>query len=164
MTDCDNIHATAVVLGGNALTGKTLTGRADQSPVAVVLRGASGSGKSDLALRLIVDHGGVLLADDRVDIAADGGHVTARAPSNLAGLLEVRGIGLLRLPAEGSAPVALVVDLVARGDVERLPEPASVMLCNIAVPCVRLHAFDVSAPHKIIAALAVVKQPQMVVS
>lgn len=159
MTNSDNIHATAVVLGANALTGTSYA-----SPVAVLLRGPSGCGKSDLALRLIVDHGAVLLADDRVDVGAVGQTVMTSAPANLAGLLEVRGIGLLRLPVHGSAPVALVVDLVARNDVERLPEPASVMLCNIAVPCVRLHAFDASSAHKIIAALAVVKQPQMVVS
>jgi serine kinase of HPr protein (carbohydrate metabolism regulator) len=147
------------VLGANALTGARYA-----SPIAVLLRGPSGCGKSDLALRLIVDHGAVLLADDRVDVKAAGQVVMAGPPANLAGLLEVRGIGLLRLPVHDIAPVALLVDLVTRDKVERLPETASVMLCNIAVPCVRLHAFDASSAHKIMAALAVVEQPQMVVS
>ncbi len=81
----------------------------------VLLLGPSGSGKSDLLLRLL-DRGFDLVADDRVDLA-DG---VASAPAALAGLLEVRGLGVLRWPHLASAPVALAVELAAG---ERLPHP-----------------------------------------
>ena len=83
---------------------------------AVLLIGASGSGKSDLLLRLL-DHGFTLVADDRVDIH-DG---TARPPAALAGLLEIRGLGIVRLPYQAPVRLALAVRL-ATGP--RLPEPA----------------------------------------
>lgn len=83
----------------------------------MLLLGPPGSGKSDLALRLL-DRGFDLVADDRVDIA-DG---IARAPSGLAGLLEVRGLGIVSLPYAESARLRLVVDLAERPP--RLPESA----------------------------------------
>jgi len=83
------------------------------SGLGVLLRGPSGSGKSDLALRLI-DGGACLVADDQVELALDAaGRVMAQAPRALAGLLEVRGIGILRMETARTAPVALVVDLEA---------------------------------------------------
>ncbi len=84
--------------------------------VGVLLLGPSGCGKSDLVLRLL-ECGFVLVADDRVDII-DG---VATAPQALAGLLEIRGLGILRLPYAASARLALVADLTARA--ERLPMP-----------------------------------------
>lgn len=100
----------------------------------VLLVGPPGSGKSDLLLRLI-DRGFMLVADDRVDILA--GH--ASAPPALAGLLEVRGLGLMRLPSAGATPLALVVDL--EGPVPRLPEPA-----RHAATGLPLIALDARAP------------------
>ena len=85
--------------------------------VGVLLLGPSGSGKSDLVLRLL-DRGFMLVADDRVEL--DGRQ--AWAPENLAGLLEVRGLGILRLPYLARARLALAVEL--GGDVSRLPSPA----------------------------------------
>lgn len=82
----------------------------------VLLLGPAGSGKSDLLLRLL-DHGFRLVADDRVDIADD---LTARPPVALAGLLEVRGLGILRLPYLPEARLVLGVEL---GRAQRLPEP-----------------------------------------
>jgi HPr kinase/phosphorylase len=92
------IHASCVARGG----------------VGVLLLGPPGSGKSDLTLRLL-DHGFALVADDRVDIA-DG---LARPPPALAGLLEVRGLGIVRLAHVEPVRVALAVELP--GPVERLP-------------------------------------------
>jgi HPr kinase/phosphorylase len=83
----------------------------------VLLVGPPGTGKSDMVLRLL-DHGFVLVADDRVEI--DG--VWARAPGGLAGLLEVRGLGIVRLPHLPRAQLRLAVTL--RADPVRLPEPA----------------------------------------
>lgn len=155
----DTIHATAIALllqeGAFAFSAAT--------PRTVLLRGPSGSGKSDLAFRLIASGMAQLLADDRVVLDVQDGQLMAAAPPALAGLIEVRGLGLLRLPPAPAGPVGLVVDLVARADVPRLPDTHVTELCNIAVPCLRLHAFDVSAPDKIIAALAVVARPEIIV-
>jgi HPr kinase/phosphorylase len=85
----------------------------------VLLMGPPGSGKSDLLLRLL-DRGFELVADDRVEI--DDG--MARAPMALAGLLEIRGLGIVRLPHARQARLALAVRLVAGGEVPRVPERA----------------------------------------
>ena len=86
----------------------------------VLLLGAPGSGKSELVLRLL-DHGFRLVADDRVEVS--GG--VARAPAALAGLLEVRGLGIVRLPHEAQVRLALAVTLdPPEGGWERMPCPA----------------------------------------
>lgn len=118
----------------------------------MLLRGPSGAGKSDLALRLI-DKGASLVADDRVDLRRDGDRLVARAPSPLHGLIEVRGIGIVRLPSVLDAPVALVVDLVPRAEVERLPVFDHVELLGVPVPHLSLDPFDGSAPLKVMLAL-----------
>ena len=91
----------------------------------MLLRGVSGSGKSDLALRLI-DAGGSLVADDqtRLKLTADG-QILAFPPELLAGLLEVRGFGLMRLPFRQLVPLLAVFDLVPFERIERYPEPAT---------------------------------------
>jgi HPr kinase/phosphorylase len=109
----------------------------------VLLLGPPGSGKSDLLLRLF-DYGFVLVADDRVDIR-DG---IARAPAALAGLLEVRGLGLMRLTHDPQAPVSLAVTL-GRG--ERLPQPETYP--PLGVPLVRIDPQACSAPRRVVLAL-----------
>ena len=84
----------------------------------LLLTGAPGSGKSDLLFRLL-DRGFMLVADDQVEIGTDG---MARPPETLAGLLEVRGLGVMRLPFLGTTRLILVAELAA-ADVPRLPEP-----------------------------------------
>lgn len=130
------IHASCVVLDG----------------AGVVLRGPSGAGKSDLALRLI-ERGAVLVADDRVDLAARGGVLVASAPAVLRGRMELRGVGIVDMPCIAEAPVALLVDLVDPDAVERLPEPEAVALLGHAVPRLALPAFAASTPAKIAVAL-----------
>lgn len=154
------IHATAVCLPSYRAPFVVDEASAD---CAVVLRGPSGSGKSDLALRLIARYGARLIADDQVAVREDNGQVLCAAPAAIAGLLEVRGLGLLAVGAHPGAAAALVVDLVAREAVTRLPGDETAVLCNITLPCLRLHAFDDSTPDKIIAALAVVKRPELVI-
>jgi len=118
----------------------------------VLLRGPSGRGKSDLALRLI-DAGARLVADDRVDLRAAGGLLNASAPEPIAGRLEVRGVGIVEVPCVAAAPLGLVVDLVEREDLERLPEPRTASFLGISVPLMRLVALEASAAAKVRLAL-----------
>lgn len=111
---------------------------------AVLLIGPSGSGKSDLALRLL-SRGFQLVADDRVDVS-DG---IASCPVSLAGLLEVRGLGIVRLPHRPQARLALVVEL--NGVAARMPFPRRHP--ELDVPMVSLDAGAPSAPDKIALAL-----------
>jgi serine kinase of HPr protein (carbohydrate metabolism regulator) len=131
------IHATAVAIDGHA----------------VLLRGASGAGKSDLGLRLI-DAGGRLVADDQSELLRRGDALIVHAPAALAGLIEVRGIGILRLAALAEAPVALVADLVLPEQVERLPTPCSETLLGVVVPRIAVAAFEASAAAKVRLALS----------
>jgi serine kinase of HPr protein (carbohydrate metabolism regulator) len=125
------IHATCVEIGTHA----------------VLLRGPPGSGKSDLALRMI-DHNGRLVADDYVEIGARNGRLYAAPPAELAGRLEVRGIGVVRLSHVARARVGLVVDLVPQV-ADRLPEPRTLELEGIALPLYELAAFEDSTPAKL---------------
>jgi len=107
------IHACAVLVGARAL----------------LIRGPPGAGKSQLALGLIqaASSGRLafvrLIADDRVHVAASHGRLIAQAPANLAGLMEIRGIGIRRVPYEPMAVVRLVIDLATA--TERMPQSAA---------------------------------------
>jgi HPr kinase/phosphorylase len=110
VADLATVHASAVLVGARA----------------VLIRGPSASGKSRLALELLeaARTGSLrfarLVADDRVHLQAVSGRLLARPPEALAGLIEVRGVGLLRVVHEPCAVIGIVVDLVAP-DAERLP-------------------------------------------
>jgi serine kinase of HPr protein (carbohydrate metabolism regulator) len=116
--------------------------------IGVLLRGPSGIGKSDLALRLI-DRGAALVADDQVLLERDGERLLASPPENLAGLLEVRGLGILQFPHEEKAPIRLVIDLVEIREMERLPESATVSILGISLPLWTLSAREPSADTKV---------------
>ena len=131
------VHATAVAIGGRAL----------------LLRGPSGSGKSDLALRLI-DAGARLVSDDYSHLRRQGDAILVRAPRPISGLIEARGVGILKVEALAVAPLALIADLVASQHVERLPESAQQTIFGLAVPVVALAPFEASAPAKLRFALA----------
>ena len=132
MTDRILVHATAVAIEGNS----------------VLLRGPPGAGKSDLALRLI-DGGAQLVADDQAELQRAAERILVRSPTTIAGLLEVRGIGIVRVGALAEAPLALLVDLVSPEEVERLPEPRLEEVLGLAIPLITLAAFEASAAAKI---------------
>lgn len=111
----------------------------------VLLCGRPASGKSDLALRLI-DGGGVLVADDYTEVEARDGRLFGQAPETIRGLLEVRGIGVVKLDFATDAAIGLIIELVPDGEsIERLPEPATRLIQGVALPLFRLSAFEASA-------------------
>lgn len=128
------VHASTVAIGGRA----------------VLIAGRSGSGKSDLALRLI-DRGAVLVSDDYTRLRVSGTMLNASAPEQIAGKFEIRGVGIIEQPTIGEAPVALVVDL-DRG-VERMPDLVTRSFCGIEIPLIGLSALEASAPIKVESAL-----------
>ncbi len=115
-----------------------------------MIEGPSGAGKSDLALRLI-DRGAMLVSDDYTIVAARDGALWASAPPTIAGRIEVRGIGIVALPAAPPTPVALIVRLDAA--MPRLPEPQYRTVEGIAVAALVLEPFAASTPIKIELAL-----------
>jgi serine kinase of HPr protein (carbohydrate metabolism regulator) len=126
------VHATAIAIDGRA----------------VLLRGPSGAGKSDLALRLI-DSGARLVADDQAELRRTGERVMVRAPAAIAGLIEVRGVGILQVEPVAEAALAMCVDLVPSAEVERLPEIRSEDVLGLAVPSIALSPFEASAAAKL---------------
>ena len=146
------VHGTAVALPARG---------EGQAASAVLLRGLSGSGKSDLALRL-VEEGALLVADDQVALRRTHDKIYADGIDPLRGLLEVRGLGILRLKPAGHARLRLIVDLVAREDVPRLPpagETADIL--GVAVARLSLHGYDAATPAKIRFAVQALDQPQL---
>jgi serine kinase of HPr protein (carbohydrate metabolism regulator) len=142
----ERLHGTAIAVAGRA----------------VLIRGPSGAGKSDLALRIVASGARwpresgepLLVADDQVEVALENGALMVSAPATIAGRLEVRGVGIVTVPHVPKARLALVVDLVEREKVSRLPEPESTIVLGVALPRFALDAFSASAPLKVLVALA----------
>ena len=134
------VHGTAIAIDGSA----------------VLLRGPSGAGKSDLGLRLI-DAGARLIADDQSELHRIGGTIAVRAPAAIAGLLEVRGLGILRLDTAADVPLLLIADLVVPETLERLPERHSETILGVTVPVMSLAPFEASAAAKLRLALNAIR-------
>ena len=116
-----------------------------------LIEGASGAGKSDLALRAL-ETGFRLVADDRVVAFVSGGRLYGRAPAPLAGLIEARGVGVVAREFLPFARIVVRVRLVGeREEVERMPEESSAALLGIAAPVVALRPFEASSPAKLAA-------------
>jgi HPr kinase/phosphorylase len=129
------LHASAVAINGGG----------------VLLLGPSGSGKSDLALRLI-DRGAMLVSDDGVWVRAGNPFPLLQTAPNIAGLIEMRGIGIVEMPFVDCVPLLLVVQLGV--DIERLPTEGKTMkIAGSQVRSMALLAFEASAPLKVEQAL-----------
>ena len=147
--DAINHHATLILLGDRG----------------VMIAGPSGSGKSALALALLAQCQGAgrfarLVADDQVHLARRGRSLVGYAPSAIAGLIEVRGLGPALVPHEPSALIDLVVELVGAADVPRLQDAATRTIAGIDLPLLLLPARDiVVSSAAILAALAAICPP-----
>lgn len=148
-----NVHASCVICAG---AGAPFGAPAD---AGVLLLGDSGSYKSDLTLRLLAMGAG-LVADDRCELLFDGATLRARPPRSIAGLLEIRGLGIVALPFVPEARIALAV-CASQEFPHRLPEqrrykpPDSVdMPSQHSPPEISVVASEASAPAKVLAAVA----------
>lgn len=136
------IHASALLVGS----------------AGVLLRGPSGSGKSSSTRELIARAGGErlfarLIGDDRVELVNRHGRLVARPHPKIAGAIEERGVGILPMPYEPAGVIRCVVDLSGQGAPapQRYPldEPAETELCGVALPRLRVDAFETGAARKI---------------
>ena len=133
----DKIHGTCVSIGR---TG-------------VLIRGPSGAGKSDLALRLI-DRGAELVADDYCEAEVRDGTVTLRAPATIAGQMEARGLGIVRLAHRPFAKLGLILDLAPGASIERLPERTTEDLAGVRVRWMSVDPTHASSDAKVRLAIA----------
>ena len=131
----ETVHASSVAIDGRA----------------VLIGGPSGSGKSDLALRLL-DRGFSLVSDDQTILRREGDRLIASPPPNIAGKLEVRGVGIIDVEHVGDVPVALFVELTS--DIQRMPDDSRERpILGAALPLVNIDAMAASAPAKVALAL-----------
>lgn len=131
----ETVHASTVAMDGRA----------------VLISGPSGSGKSDLTLRLL-DRGFTLVSDDQTIVRRDGERLIASPPPNIAGKLEIRGIGIVEMDHIGDMPVALLVELTS--DIQRLPDDDRERpILGVPLPLISVDAMAASAPSKVALAL-----------
>ena len=134
----------------------------------VLILGEPGTGKSDLALRLIDEPGfgvseslmrGKLISDDQVIVSRHEDKLIASAPSNISGKLEIRGLDIVTLTTRPSAPLSLIVKLQTHSAIERLPDQGTFDILGLALPLVEIDGNSPSAPARLRAALHWLKQP-----
>jgi serine kinase of HPr protein (carbohydrate metabolism regulator) len=131
----ETIHASTVAVDGRA----------------VLISGPSGSGKSDLTLRLL-DRGFTLVSDDQTIVKREGDRLIASAPPNIKGKLEIRGIGIVDMETVENAPVALYVELTS--EIVRLPDDRRERpVLGVNLPLISVDAQTASAASKVSLAL-----------
>lgn len=119
----------------------------------ILLLGPSGSGKSDAALRLM-DAGALLVADDQVILTRQGESLTASPPPQIQGMMEVRGLGLIRCSFKAQTHLSLAVDLTPSLEVPRMPQARYFEALDVRVPLLILNPFEASFTAKVKAALS----------
>lgn len=131
----ETVHASTVAIDGRA----------------VLITGPSGSGKSDLTLRLL-DRGFTLVSDDQTIVKKNGSRLCASAPATIRGKLEIRGIGIVEMESVDDVPVALVVELAS--EIQRMPDDSRERpVLGVQVPLISIHAQTASAASKVALAL-----------
>lgn len=159
MAETETVHATCVAIGGHG----------------VLLMGRPGAGKSSLALQLIDQPGhglsgtlrtARLVADDQVVLQRRHGAILASAPTSLAGLIEIRGVGVVRVPVQREVQLVLAARLTGIGEIERLPdaEDTRIMLLGVMLPMVHIDASLAAAPARLRAAIDLLEAEQDVAS
>ncbi|MBM85505.1 MAG: aldolase [Rhodospirillaceae bacterium] len=123
---------------------------------AILFRGPSGSGKSDLALR-VIEAGGKLVADDQTILTREGNRLIATCPNSIAGRLEIRGIGIVPVETIHRAPLSLVLDMVPPEQVERFPKTGECSYLDVNVPLLPFSPFEVAAAAKVRLALKMIR-------
>ena len=119
----------------------------------VLILGPSGSGKSDLALRLMTLFSAKLVSDDRTEVQNDNGCLEANAPEILKGLLEVRGVGVIKAEYLEKTKIDVVLKLTSE-KIERMPECKEYEIEGVKLPLFYINPFEVSAPSKVVAILS----------
>lgn len=127
----ESVHATSVVFCGRGL----------------LLRGPSGAGKTDLALRLM-EAGGMLIADDYTALSLRDGRVWMMPPETIKGMIEIRGYGPVRVPHGGGAILDMILDCLPVAP-PRLPEKRVETLLGVSVPVLQMAALEASAVAKL---------------
>ncbi len=151
--EVERVHGTAIAVGNRA----------------VLIRGSSGSGKSDLALRClglglstIVRETVKLVADDQVLLKQQGSDLGASAPAPLLGKLEVRGLGILEVDPILEAKLVLVADLTCEDVIERYPDPwPFARILGFDIPLVQLSPFESSSAIKLVTAIVMAPLPRI---
>lgn len=135
LLSAETVHASTVAIEGRA----------------ILITGPSGSGKSDLALRLL-DRGFTLVSDDQTIVRREGDRLIASAPERIAGKLEIRGIGIVDMDRVEDVPVALLVELTS--DIQRLPDDSRERpILGVSLPLVSIDSQTASAASKVALAL-----------
>jgi serine kinase of HPr protein (carbohydrate metabolism regulator) len=131
----EKLHASTVALDGRA----------------VLISGPSGSGKSDLALRMI-DRGFILVSDDRTIVRKEGDRLVASPPGTISGKLEIRGVGIVDVENVADIPIALIDELTR--DIQRLPDDSRErLIMGMGIPLINVDSMTASAPLKVAFAL-----------
>ena len=135
----NNIHATLI----------------SYEEAGILFIGNSGSGKSDLALRMIMEKGARLVADDRVNLCVENNCLYGFVPKELYGKMEIRGLGIANFVPKEKEKIVLCVELVKnREEIERMPILENIIFLGVSVTKIKLYPFDCSTICKIIAKIS----------